>query len=98
MSDEAIKKIEEQIEKLKARKQSIVNREKQKDRKDRTRRLIQIGAIIEKYFDLHSIEEAEALGEIATADQQKADNLKRMVKARAVEILSQKQKEKPETT
>ncbi|MEF9953366.1 hypothetical protein [Clostridium sp.] len=40
-----IDKIEEKIQQLKAQKQAILNREKEKERKARTRRLIQIGAI-----------------------------------------------------
>lgn len=39
--------IDDKIKKLKAQKQAILSREKEKERKARTRRLIQIGAIIE---------------------------------------------------
>lgn len=44
---EKIDKIEDKINQLKAQKQAIMSREKEKERKVRTRRLIQIGAIIE---------------------------------------------------
>lgn len=44
---EKIYKIEQKINQLKAQKQAILAREKEKERKARTRRLIQIGAIIE---------------------------------------------------
>ena len=44
---EKIDNIEEKINQLKAQKQAILAREKEKERKARTRRLIQIGAIIE---------------------------------------------------
>lgn len=44
---EKINKIEEKINQLKAQKQAILAREKEKERKARTRRLIQIGAIVE---------------------------------------------------
>jgi hypothetical protein len=44
---EKIDKIEEKINQLKAQKQAILVREKEKERKARTRRLIQIGAIVE---------------------------------------------------
>lgn len=44
---ESIDKLDEKIKQLKARKQAILAREKEKERKARTRRLIQIGAIIE---------------------------------------------------
>ena len=40
-------KIEQKINQLKAQKQALLAREKEKERKARTRRLIQIGAIIE---------------------------------------------------
>ena len=96
MNEDKLKKIDEKMAQLKAQKQALLNIEKKKERKERTHRLIQIGAIIEKYFDISTIEEAEALGEIATADQQKTENLKRMVKTRAIEILAAK-KTVPET-
>ena len=44
---EKLDKIEEKINQLKAQKQAILVREKEKERKARTRRLIQIGAIVE---------------------------------------------------
>lgn len=44
---EKIDKIEQKINQLKAQKQALLAREKEKERKARTRRLIQIGAIIE---------------------------------------------------
>lgn len=44
---EKIDKIDEQIKQLKARKNSILAREREKERKARTRRLIQIGAIFD---------------------------------------------------
>ena len=42
-----IDKLELKINQIKAQKQAILAREKEKERKARTRRLIQIGAIIE---------------------------------------------------
>lgn len=42
-----IDKLDEKIKQLKAQKQAIIAREKEKERKARTRRLIQIGAIID---------------------------------------------------
>lgn len=47
---EQLKRIDEKLSKLKAQRQAIVAREKQKERKERTRLLIQIGALSEKYF------------------------------------------------
>ena len=53
------------------------------DRKDRTKRLIEIGAIIQTYFGINTKEEAEALGKIASADPIKLANLKRLIKEKA---------------
>ncbi len=39
--------IEEKIKQLKAQKQAIINKEKEKERKARAKRLIEIGAIID---------------------------------------------------
>ncbi|MBQ9012641.1 MAG: hypothetical protein IJ094_03625 [Bacilli bacterium] len=39
--------IEEKIKQLKAQKQAIINKEKDKERKARTKRLIEIGAIFD---------------------------------------------------
>ena len=59
MSDEKIEKLEEKISKLKAQKQTLVSREKEKARKERTRRLIQVGALFESYIGVDSVEKAE---------------------------------------
>lgn len=55
MTTEKIEKIEQKIEQLKNQKKAIVQREKEKERKARTRRLIQNGALVEKYFDCENI-------------------------------------------
>lgn len=47
---ERIKDLEEKIAQMKAQKQRLENRQKEKERKSRTRRLIQIGALAEKYI------------------------------------------------
>jgi phage shock protein A len=59
MANEKIDKLEKKIQQLKAQKQAIIAREKEKERKARTRRLIQIGALAEKYLDIHSPEDME---------------------------------------
>lgn len=56
------------------------------DRSERSRRLVQIGAIVEKYLGINSIEEAEALGQVVTQDSIRLSNLQRMVKAKAAQI------------
>lgn len=57
--EERLRELEEKIEQTKAKKQQIASRIQQKERKERTRRLIQVGAIFEKYFDVNGEEEAE---------------------------------------
>lgn len=52
------------------------------NRQERTRQLIQIGAIFEKHLSITTVEEATALVEIATADPKKLENLKRLIKAK----------------
>ncbi len=59
MSNDKIESIEKKIEQLKAQKQAIIQREKEKERKDRTRRLIQMGALFEKYLGIDTVESTE---------------------------------------
>ena len=47
--------IEEKIKQLKAQKQAIMNKEKEKERKARTKKLIEIGAIINS-MGINSVE------------------------------------------
>jgi hypothetical protein len=56
---EQIESIDLKIRQMKAKKQQLESRLKERERKDRTRRLIQVGAIFEKYFDFVGEEEAE---------------------------------------
>lgn len=62
-----LNKIDQELKELarikKELKQSIENKTKSHYRKDRASRLIQTGALVEKYFDIHnlSIEEREKL-------------------------------------
>lgn len=58
MSEENIKiskveELEKKIEQLKAQKQALIAREKEKERKERTRRLIQIGAVIDSRLNFN---------------------------------------------
>lgn len=57
--EERLQDLELKIQQLKARKQQTEARVKEKERKERTRRLIQIGAIFEKYFEIENTNEAE---------------------------------------
>jgi hypothetical protein len=57
--DEKLQELEEKIAQIKAQKQQLANRIQTKERKERTRRLIQVGAIFEKYFDIVGEVQAE---------------------------------------
>jgi len=59
MDKKKVQKIDEKINQLKAQKQALLSREKEKERKARTRNLIQMGALLEKYLEIHTPEEAE---------------------------------------
>ncbi len=58
---ERLEDYEKKIEQLKNKKQRLANQLKEKERKERTRRLIQVGAIFEKYFNIEGEEEAEKI-------------------------------------
>ena len=57
--DEEKAKSAKKIEQLKNQKQAVISREKEEQRKQRTRRLIQNGALAEKYLNCPDIEPAE---------------------------------------
>ena len=54
-----LEKISAKLEQIKAQRQDILTREKKRQRKERTHRLIQIGALSEKYFDVKDIQPTE---------------------------------------
>ncbi|MGG1685138.1 hypothetical protein [Pseudalkalibacillus sp. NRS-1564] len=56
---ERLQELEEKMEQIKAKKQQVASRIQAKERKERTRRLIQVGAIFEKYFDIVGEDQAE---------------------------------------
>lgn len=56
-NNEKLSKIDEKIKQLQSQKNSILAREKEKERKARTRRLIQIGAIMDN-MGIDSLEKA----------------------------------------
>ena len=58
-----LERIEERIAQLERQKKAIQSRENEKKRKERTRRLIQIGAIAIKYFNCPNDIEPEAFEE-----------------------------------
>lgn len=58
---ERLQELEEKMEQIKKKKQQLANRLQVKERKERTRRLIEVGAIFEKYFEIEDQEEAEKI-------------------------------------
>lgn len=58
---ERLQELERKLEQIKAKKQQVESRMKEKERKERTRRLIQVGAIFEKYFDIIDVDQAEKI-------------------------------------
>lgn len=58
---ERLQELEEKMEQMKAKKQQVESRIKQKERKERTRRLIQVGAIFEQYFGIIGENQAEKI-------------------------------------
>ncbi len=58
-----IEDIEKKIEELKQKKKELIQSEKSKERKARTRRLIEMGAIIEKELSLQNKDEVFSLCE-----------------------------------
>ena len=58
-SNETIKKLDEKIAQLQAQKKTIENREKAKAKKERTRRLIKFGELVEKYLNPRNPDELE---------------------------------------
>lgn len=49
-NEKKLDQLEEKIKQLQNQKKAILMKEKEKERKARTKRLIQIGALFEKYF------------------------------------------------
>ncbi len=54
--EEMLQELEKKIEQMKEKKKQVKARLNEKERKKRTRRLIQIGALFEKHFDAKDIE------------------------------------------
>jgi len=54
---EKLKELEEKMKQIKIEQQKVANRLKQKERKERTKRLIEVGALIEKHFEIKGKDE-----------------------------------------
>lgn len=57
--EERLQELEEKIKQIEEKKRMVKARLTQKERKARTKRLIEVGAIFEKYFEIEGPEEAE---------------------------------------
>ena len=57
--EKRLKTIRDKMAQMKAREQAIIANDKKRQRKERTRRLIQLGALVEKYLDCPGIEPQE---------------------------------------
>lgn len=55
-AEERLQELNKKLEQLNNQKKQLLAKQKQEERKARTRRLIQIGALSEKYFDCANIE------------------------------------------
>lgn len=58
-NEERMQELDLKMEQLKKQKQALLKREKEKERKERTSRLIQNGALAEKYFHCEQIPAGE---------------------------------------
>lgn len=83
---ERLLEIEGQMEKIKAKKQQVESRLKDKARKERTKRLIETGAIFEKHFEIESKEDAE---KIAVTYQKSVASKKDKILSKSLEELKQ---------
>ena len=87
--EERLKELEKKIEQIKVQKQQVESRMKEKERKERTRRLIQVGAIFEKYFEISDVDQAE---KIAFALKKQVENNKEKILAIDLEKYKEKAK------
>ena len=80
-----IDKLEEKIKQLKAQKQALISREKEKERKVRTRRLIQIGAIIDS-MGIDDVDLADKFKQYFETNQKSKTWLENFIKTNKKEI------------
>jgi hypothetical protein len=58
---EQIQKLNDKIEALKAQKRAVENRARQKAEKEKTRRLVECGKLVEKHLSFDTLEQLEEL-------------------------------------
>src|SRR5690606_6280973 len=90
---EKLQEIEIKINQLETRKKRLENRIKEQKRKERTRRLIQVGAIFEKYFEFEGEEDAEKIA-LAYSDfvKKAKDNIVKLSLEDIQKILEERRK------
>lgn len=77
--DERIESLDEKIKQLSAQKKTLEARAKEKERKERTRRLIQIGAIVDS-MGINSVDLAEDFKKYFMENEKSKEWLDRFVK------------------
>lgn len=94
------KSMEETLEEIQKKKQQLAEREKlirnkiaNTDRKERTRRLIQMAAIMEKYLPVKSTFDVEALGEYFAKHPDTLAEVSRYIPEKAPLIQAQREQE-----
>lgn len=78
--DKKIDDIEKKIAQLKAQKQALIQREKEKERKARTKRLIEMGAVLESNLLLSTPKEVKLLCDYITKYPASYDKIKAYIK------------------
>lgn len=76
VKENKIDEIERKISQLKAKKQSILQRDKQKERKARTKRLIEMGAVLEANLLINSPKDTKLLCDALKQSQKTYDFVK----------------------
>lgn len=84
--EERLQELDKKLEQIKAKKQLLQTQLQQKERKERTRRLIQVGAIFEKHFPNLENFTLEQVSELA------AELYKLVQKEKAVRAASEQNK------
>lgn len=87
-----LEKINEKMAQMKAKQQAIVNREKDRERKTRTRRLIQNGALAEKYLNCDNMEPQEFEKILKTIAQMR--RIRRILKIQKTVVKANRKKPK----
>jgi hypothetical protein len=89
--------IEKKLSQLKAQKEAILSKSKEQERKTRTKRLIEIGAIIEKGLKIDTKYKAMACVEYLKKYDDNFSKLVEYMEKKEVEIKEQEEKTKSET-